>query len=159
MAEAMGFNGSEPQARERPRRHSRLRNIVLSDQEDSERAAAYAQADPVPVTDPENISDEGDDANGKALAISSNEHDRPIHLQAVLARRKGGQSSQRNLSPLRAGGLSSTTAAGADSRSKISPRSRKQYMNTKFGVGAPTNLQTRTKHRIGNASKKQFGRT
>ena len=80
MAEAMGFNGSEPQARERPRRHSRLRNIVLSDQEDSERAAAYAQADPVPVTDPENISDEGDDANGKALAISSNEHDRPIHL-------------------------------------------------------------------------------
>lgn len=76
MAEAMGFNGSEPQTRDRPRRHSRLRNMALSEQEDSECAAAYAAGDAVPVTDPENISDEGDDANGKALAISGNE--RPI---------------------------------------------------------------------------------
>lgn len=157
MAEALGLNGSEVVDREHPRRRSRMRNMVLSDQEDdSESGAPYTVVDPVPASDPENITDDGDDANGKALAISHN--DRPKNLQAVLGRRKG-QSSQRNLSPLRAGGLTTTTAAGADSRSKISPRSRKQQMMTKFGVGPPANLQTRNKQRLNNASKKQFGST
>ena len=44
--------------------------MMLSDQEDSE-PTPYT-GDAAHATEPENISDDADDANGKALAISTN---------------------------------------------------------------------------------------
>ena len=121
--------------------------MLLSECEDSEAAAAL-DGGPSAI-EPEDITDD------EALALAASQHGRGINLQAVISRRKG-QNSQRNLSPLarNGGGLSSTTATGMDSKSKISPRSRKQ-VSSKYN-GPPSHMLQRNKQRASNGSKKQF---